>query len=156
MDGIYKAILSSSRTLLEQVGCLLQAEQADFGPFWALLDERGNVCAGDAGRLAEFIPDFEQVRRCCAQVDDGFEPAICPAKDAVAVVGQFCTEHTHCGYMMLVLPGYTLDTAQANIGIIEIALNQLNLLVGMIEKNNQLHQEQLNRLSKQSPVFSNR
>jgi hypothetical protein len=156
MDTIYQAILSSSQTLLGQVGRMLQTEQGDFGPFWVLLDDQKTVCAGDIQRLAEFVSDFEGVVRCCTQVDDGLEPSICPAKNAVVAVGQFCTERNHYGYMALVLPGYTADTAQANLGLIEMLLAHLNLLLGAVEKNNQLHHKDLTRLSAQSPVLSKR
>jgi hypothetical protein len=156
MDSIYQAIFSSSRTLLEQLGRLLQADQADFGPFWVLLDEHKTVQVGNAQKLAEFISDPAAICRLCAQVDDGSDPTYCQVENAMVAAGQLCTESIHCGYMLLVLPGYTLDTTQANAGIIEMLLGQLNLLVGMIEKNNQLHQERLSRLSEQSPVLSSR
>jgi hypothetical protein len=156
MDSIYQAILSSSQTLLGQVGGMLQAEQADFGPFWVLLDEQRTVCGGETQKLAEFVRDFEEFNRYCAQVDDGIEPVIWSVKNAAIAVGQFCTERTHCGYMALVLPGYTADTAQANLGMIEMLLWQLNMLLGAVEKNNQLHHKDLNRLSQQSPVLSKR
>jgi hypothetical protein len=156
MDSIYQAILSSSQTLLGQVGRILQAEQADFGPFWILLDEQRTVCAGDTQKLVEFVSDFEEFGRYCAQVDDGLELVIWPVKNAVIAVSQFCTDHTHCGYMALVLPGYTADTAQANSALIEMLLGQLNLLLGAIEKNNLLYQKDLHRLSEQSPFLSKR
>jgi hypothetical protein len=156
MDSIYQAILSSSQTLLGQVGRMLQAELGDFGPFWILLDEQRTVCAGDTKKLVEFVGDFEEFGRYCTQVDDGLEPVIWPTKNGVIAVGQFYTERTNCGYMGLVLPGYTSDTAQANMGLIEMLLGQLNLLLGMVEKNNLLHQKDLSRLSNQSPVLSKR
>lgn len=154
MDSIYQAIFSSSQTLLGQVGRMLHAEQVDFGPFWVLLDEQKTVCGGDTQKLAEFVGDFDAFGRYCAQVDDGFEPVIWPVKNAVIAIGQFCTERTHCGYMALVLPGYTSDTAQANLGMIEMLLAHLNLLLGAVEKNNQFHQKELNRRSEQSVVLS--
>jgi hypothetical protein len=156
MDSIYQAILGSSQTLLGQVGRMLQAEQGDFGPFWVLLDEQRTVCGGETQKLAEFVSDFEGFGRYCSQVDDGIEPVIWPVKNAVIAIGQFCTENTHCGYMAMVLPGYTSDTAQANLGLIEMLLAHLNLLLGAVEKNNLLHQKDLSRLSEQSSVLSKR
>ena len=156
MDSIYREILGSSQTLLGQVGRMLQAEQADFGPFWVLLDEQRTVCGGETQKLTEFVRDFNGFARYCSQVDDGIEPVIWPVKNAVIAISQFCTENTHCGYMALVLPGYTADTAQANLGMIEMLLAHLNLLLGAVEKNNLLHQKDLNRRSEQSTVLSRR
>ena len=155
MDSIYQAILGSSQTLLGQVGRMLQAEQADFGPFWVLLDEQRTVCGGEIEKLSEFVRDYNGFSRYCSQVDDGIEPVIWPVKNAVIAIGQFCTERTHCGYMALVLPGYTADTAQANMGLIEMLLAHLNLLVGAIEKNNLFHQKDLSRSAARSSVLSN-
>jgi hypothetical protein len=154
MDSIYQAILSSSQTLLGQVGRMLQAEQGDFGPFWVLLDEQKIVCGGETQKLTEFVSDFEAFGRYCAQVDDGIEPVIWPVKNAVIAIGQLCTERTHCGYMALVLPGYTADTIHANLGLVEMLLAHLNLLLETVEKNNLLHQKDLSRRSEQSPVLS--
>jgi hypothetical protein len=156
MDSIYREILGSSQTLLGQVGRMLQAEQTDFGPFWVLLDEQRTVCGGETQKLAEFVRDVNGFDRYCSQVDDGIEPVIWPVKNAVIAIGQFCTESTHCGYMALVLPGYTADTAQANLGMIEMLLAHLNLLLGAVEKNNLFHQKDLSRRSEQSSVLSRR
>lgn len=156
MDSIYQAILSSSQTLLGQVGRMLQDEQADFGPFWVLLDAQRTINAGDTKKLLEFVSDFEGFSRYCAQVDDGNEVVIWPVKNAIIAISQLGTERTHCGYMALVLPGYTADTVQANMGLIEMLLAHLNLLLGSVEKNNLLHHKDLTRRSEQSSVLSKR
>lgn len=156
MDSIYQAILSSSHVLIEQVGRALAPEQSGFGPFWVLLDQNKAVRAGDRKRLSEVVEDQELLYRVCSQVDDGFEPAICQVGQSVIAAGQFCTERTNCGYMVLVLPGYCYETAEANAEMIEMLMTQLVLLAGVIEKNNQLHQAHLSQKSLQSPVLSGR
>ncbi|MBM4103835.1 MAG: hypothetical protein FJ263_07265 [Planctomycetes bacterium] len=156
MDSLYQSILSSSQTLLGQIGRAVLAEQADFGPFWVLLDDQRAVCAGDEQRLAEMIDDIASLHPFCSRVDDGFESVMCPAKDGVIAIGHLGTERTHCGYALLALPGYTADTAHANAAMIEMLLGQMNLLADVMEKNNLFHQEHLSRLSKQSPVLAER
>ena len=156
MDSLYQSLLSSSQTLLGQLGRLALAEQADFGPFWVLLDDRRAVCVGDEQRLAELVSDIETLHPFCTQVDDGLEMAICPADDGVVAIGQLGTARSHCGYVLLGLPGYTADTAHANAGMIEMLLGQMNLLADVVEKNNLFHQEHLSRLSKQSPLLAER
>jgi hypothetical protein len=156
MDSLYQSILSSSQTLLKQLGRLVHAEQADFGPFWVLLDDRRAVCVGDEQRLAELVSDIEELGPFFARVDDGLEPVIYPADDGVVAIGHLGTARAHCGYVVLGLPGYTADTAHANAGMIEMLLGQMNLLADVVEKNNLFHQEHLSRLSKQSPVLAER
>lgn len=156
MDSIYQAILSSSHVLIEQVGRVLAPEQSGFGPFWVLLDNNKSVRAGDKKRLSETIENPDLLHRVCSQVDDGFEPAICQAGQAVIAAGQFCTERTNCGYMVLVLPGYCYETAEANADLIEMMMTQLVLLAEVVEKNNQLYQAQLTQKTLQSPVLSGR
>jgi hypothetical protein len=156
MDSIYQAILSSSHTLIEQVGRVMAPEQSGFGPFWVLLDKNKSVRAGDRKRLSETIEDSELLHRVCSRVDDGFEPAICEAGSGVVAAGQFRTERTNCGYMVLVLPGYCYETAEANADLIEMLMTQFVLLASTIEKNNQLHQAHLTQKTLQSPVLSGR
>lgn len=156
MDSIYQAILSSSHVLIEQVGRALAPEQSGFGPFWVFLDNNKSVRAGDRERLRETVENQDLLHRVCSQVDDGFEPAICQAGQAVIAAGQFCTERTNCGYMVLVLPGYCYETAEANADMIEMLMTQLVIMAGVIEKNNMLHQAQLAHKTLQSPVLSGR
>jgi len=154
MDSIYQALFSSSQVLIEQIGRSAVSEEGGFGPFWVLMDGLKTVQAGDKGKLYEILDDMEQVSRLIAQVDDGFEPAIISVKGAVVAAGQLSTERSHCGYMFLVLPGYCMATAEANADLIELLMSQMNIIAGLIEKNNQLHQGQLTRMAQKSPLLS--
>lgn len=66
-------------------------------------------------------------------------------KDCCVAAGQIFTEQSHCGYMLLMLPGYCEDTAQANLDLVEMLMSQINTMMQLIEKNNQLHQTYLSR-----------
>lgn len=154
MDSIYQALFSSSQILIDQIGRAAVSEEVGFGPFWVLMDGLKTVRAGDKDKLYDVLEDMEQIGRLTAQVDDGFEPAILGVDGAVVAAGQLCTERSHCGYMFLVLPGYSLDTAEANADLIELLMSQMNIIASLIEKNNQLHQGQLTRMAQKSPVLS--
>jgi hypothetical protein len=54
------------------------------------------------------------------------------------------------------LPGYRSETVQANMDLFELLLAQVQLICQLIEKNNQLHHQQLSGLSQNSTLLCSR
>jgi len=101
------------------------------GPIVALLGTDGRVAATDCLRLDALVPELQALDRVVARVADGWEPAS-------AVVGGCFVLGTHvwmdedlCGTLVLILPGYTRETATANMGILESLLGQVVSVVGL-------------------------
>ncbi|MCH8829862.1 MAG: hypothetical protein IID45_09825 [Planctomycetes bacterium] len=70
------------------------------------------------------------------------------ASDGWEIVGtQLQTESMRGAYVLIGLPGYERESTVANLPIIEMLLNQINLIASLIDKNNQLHLHQLKHLS---------
>lgn len=148
---IYDSLFSSTDMLNEQIaGWFTDFVSAD-GPFIAIRDTQGNCWLSDEDRLSQFLPEGKVLRQVLTKVDDGFEPVIDQTNNSSFVVTQLSTDRINCGYLFLILPGYTAETTLANIEIIELLLAQVALIARLIEKNNQLHHLQLKHLSKTLP-----
>ncbi|MHC5159987.1 MAG: hypothetical protein ACYSN8_08155, partial [Planctomycetota bacterium] len=65
-------------------------------------------------------------------------------------------EITDCGRFLIFLPGYRSETVQANMDLFELLLAQVQLICQLIEKNNQLHHQQLSGLSQNSTLLCSR
>ena len=154
MDGIYQAIFSSSRMLLEQLGRMVCAEQSPATPFWVLLDTDRHPAAGDIEHFQRLLPDGAAIEKICDTVDDGCDPLLWQNSETVLLAGQIYNERANCGYALLILPGYTFGTAGANLDLLEMLIAQLNNIAAMIDKNNQLHQLKLTQASLDSKILS--
>jgi hypothetical protein len=76
--------------------------------------------------------------------------------DSCSIIAtQLATERTNCGYIFFGLPNYSPESTLANVDLIEIIVNQINLVARLIEKNNQLYELQMKQFnhysSNQSP-----
>ena len=149
--NIYDSLFSSNDMLNEQIAGLLNDFVSAEGPFMAIRDARGNCWLSDEDRLSQFLPKGKTLEQILAKIDDGFEPVIDQTDNCSFVVTQLSTEQINCGYLFLVLPGYTAETTLANIEIIELLLAQVGLIAQLIEKNNKLHHLQLKHLSATLP-----
>lgn len=145
MESLYKSLFSSSQILLEQLSREICSDRNGFGPSWILLDEQRDFAAGDKESFQAILSQAGLLDKLCSRVNDGIEPALVQMKDCCVAAGQIYTEQSHCGYMLLRLPGYCEDTAQANLDLVEMLMSQTNALMQLIEKNNQLHQTYLSR-----------
>jgi hypothetical protein len=63
------------------------------------------------------------------------------------VVSQLITDKTNCGYVIIVLPGYSMESTLVNINLVEILLVQIGLIARLIEKNNLLYELQMKQFS---------
>lgn len=149
--NIYDSLFSSGDMLNEQIARELSDFVSAEGPFIAIRDMQGNCWLSDEERVSHFLPQGKLLEQTLAKIDDGFEPVIDQTDNCGFVVTQLSTEKVNCGYLFLVLPGYTAETTLANIEIIELLLGQVGLIAQLIEKNNQLHHLQLKHLSRTLP-----
>ncbi len=112
-----------------------------------IIDRDGNCWPSNSEKFAELnISDFV-LKELCAKIDDGAEPVVTQINNCSIIASQLATERTNCGYVILALPQYSPESTLANIGLIELLLNQLSLIANLIEKNNLLHELQMKRFS---------
>jgi hypothetical protein len=154
MDALYKSLFSGNDLLGEQFVQQLFELRAPDSPVMIYVSDERRHLASDTMRAGFLSEQPERLDAICDQIDDGDDPCLCVLDEGCVVGTQLATERAHCGYFLLFLPGYTSQTAQANMDILELVLGQAQLICELIEKNNQLHHLQLAHLSKTSKVLS--
>jgi len=68
--------------------------------------------------------------------------------DWAVLAGQLRTGGRHHGYIVIGLPAAGAERAAADQPLAEMLLNQVNTIAELVEKNNQLHHQQLKAMSK--------
>jgi len=144
---IYDDLFSASDMFCEQIGRQILDTIGEDGPVVAILDDKGRWWSSDEQRFYRIAGRDELFDVFCRQIGDGCEPFV-GSIDGWEVVGaQLRTERMHAAYVLIGLPGYERESIVANLPIIEMLLNQINLIASLIDKNNQLHLGQLKHLS---------
>ena len=144
---IYDDLFSASDMLCEQIGRQILDTIGEDGPVVAILDGKGNWWSSDEQRFCTVAGRGELFDIFCRQIGDGCDPFV-GSIDGWEVVGaQLQTESMRGAYVLIGLPGYERESTVANLPIIEMLLNQINLIASLIDKNNQLHLHQLKHLS---------
>ncbi len=115
----------------------------DEGPVLVLMDRDGHCWPSDSKRFAALKLTEAFLKELCAKVDDGDEPIITPARDCTLVASQVATDNTVCGYMIIILPHYSPESALANIDLIEIVLNQFDLIAKLTESVHLLNERRI-------------
>ncbi|HOK95138.1 MAG TPA: hypothetical protein PK052_01955 [Anaerohalosphaeraceae bacterium] len=105
------------------------------GPVLIFVDDRYQAYANDPERAAFLRKNPDILQYLCRRIDDGNDPCVLPMKDGCTAGTQLADERGHCGYFLIFLPGYTRQTAQANMDLIELILAQAQLIFCLIEKN---------------------
>jgi len=154
MEDIYKSLLSDSELLSRQVVGRLFELSVPEGPVMIYVSEKRQFQTTDMMRAGFLQESPERLEGICNQIDDGDDPCLCVLNEGCVVGTQLATEQAHCGYFLLYLPGYTSQTAQANLDVFELVLAQAQLVCELIDKNNQLHHLQLSHLSRTSKILS--
>ncbi len=144
---IYDDLFSASDMLCEQIGRQILDTIGEDGPVVAIFDGKGRWWSSDEQRFCRIAGRDELFDVFCRQIGDGCEPFV-GSIDGWEVVGaQLRTDRMHDAYVLIGLPGYERESTVANLPIIEMLLNQINLIASLIDKNNQLHLHQLKHLS---------
>ncbi len=142
-DDLSSACSSSSSaspdTLFEQIGRRVLETIGEDGPLVAILDGEGNCWSSDEQRFNPVAEQRQLLDAFCGQIGDGCEPFV-GSIDGWEVVGtQLHTERMRCAYVLIGLAGFDRDSTVANMPLIEMLLNQINVIAALIDNNNQLH-----------------
>ena len=127
-----------ARKLNKKIAGAAFASLSESGPFLAILDGDGNYSASDPDRFADFFSDARKLAQICTSIDDGCDPVITQAGGAVVVATQLDAERMRCGYLLVALPGYTYESAVANMDLIEVLLDQMQVIAGLVEQNSMI------------------
>jgi hypothetical protein len=155
--NIYESLSSPSFMLNEQIARQVFEILPEGGPLMMIMDTEGNSWPSNSHDFAELNISESFLKRICSNIDDGVEPVVAQAEDCSVVGAQLATEKSNCGYVIIALPQYTPESTLANIDLIEMLLNQLNLIARLIEKNNLIYQVQMKqyRMCAQSEAVLN-
>jgi hypothetical protein len=141
--NLNESLTSGVFMLNEQVARQVFEILPEQGPILLIMDREGHSWPSDSGKYAKLDIDEQFLKELCANIDDGAEPIVTQINDCSIVAAQLATERSNCGYVIIALPQYSPESVLINIDLIEILLNQLNLIVKLIEKNNLLYEVQM-------------
>lgn len=121
------------------------------GPVLIFVDNRYQVYANYSERVLFLREKPDIVQHLCRRIDDGNDPCVLPMNGGCTAGTQLADEQGHWGYFLVFLPGYTRQTAQANMDLIELVLAQAQLIFGLIGKNSRFSDLQASRSIRTSP-----
>ena len=153
MEELYESLLSDCDTLTEQLKSYLFDMTELEGPVLMLANNQGQLYANHPSRVAFLNDDTNILLAIYSQIDDGYDPCVCPVEGGCVIGTQLSTEKNNCGYFLMFLPDYASETVHVNMDVFELLLGQVQLICQLIEKNNQLHHQKLATLSKSSNVL---
>ena len=137
MDA-YDEMFSGGFALNEQIAQQVFDALPDGGLVLAIIDGSGHYWANDADAFSRLNLVETLLGDLQAQVDDGLEPAMTQVGDTMVVVSQLRTEATHCGYVVLGVPGGKGDANQSRFDLIDALLSQIGLVARLTERHRQL------------------
>jgi len=154
MENLYKDLFDVSGLLAEQVGRYLLEMVGPEGPALVVVTPNRRVQTRHPGRVGVLLSENERlVGDLCARLDDGEDPLVVKVEGGCIAACQLASERAHCGYLLIFLEGYTLETAGANMRLVELIVAQAGLICELVEKNNHLHQLKLVHLSRTSQIL---
>ena len=157
MEELYRSLLSDCDTITEQLKSYLFDMTELEGPVLMLVSPEGELYANHPSRVAFLNQENSNILMAIySQIDDGYDPCVCPVEGGCVIGSQLATEKNNCGYFMIFLPNYTSETVHSNMDVFEILLAQAQVICQLVEKNNELHHRQLASLSKTSKVLCSR
>lgn len=148
MDALYESLFTSNHMVRNQFVRGLGPELADSSHWAVLVSPERELWSSDEGRLRRVFAERGIVDAICDRIDDGADPVLTPLEGGCVAACELYTETRSAGYLLLVLEGYSLETAKTNMDLIELLFSQFRMVCSLIEKNNQFHQLKLSGLSK--------
>lgn len=125
--------------MLNQICQRLRDLLPEEGPSFVVLDSQGQVWPTDDAVFAKVFGDKEQMpEELRSRLADGYDPIVGQFNGHTVIATQLTTEALGCGYLLLLMPGYTRQTALANFGLIELVMNQATLIAELMDRNNEL------------------
>lgn len=140
---MYDNLFSQGCLLNEQVARQIFEIFPDGGAVMVIVDRDGHYWPSDSAAFTKLNINETMISDICEKIDDGVEPLITQIDETSLISGQLITDRTNCGYVIIAMPKNSPETAMANIDLLEIVLNQVNLIAKLIEKNNLLYELQL-------------
>jgi len=155
--SMYDSLFSPGSVLNEQIARQIFEIIPDQGPIMVIINKDGHFWPSDSERFSKLNVSESFLKELCAKIDDGTEPVITQTEDCSIIATQLATDKINCGYVVIALPQYNIESALVNIDLIEILLNQVGLIAKLIEKNNFLYELQMKQFSSynQSEMASN-
>ena len=138
-----RIILGKGIRINEQIARQVFDILPDNGPIMVIMDVDRNCWPSDSEKFSDLNISESFLTDLCSKIDDGAEPVITQINDCSIIASQLITERTNCGYVIVILPSYSPESTLANIDLIEILLNQINLIGKLVEKNNLLYELQM-------------
>jgi hypothetical protein len=132
------ATVSASHVLSEQIGQQIFDALPEDGILVAIIGRDGTRWTSDPDAFARLGLDDATIAEFRARVDDGVEPVVMRVNDASIMMAQLHTEHTDCGYALVVLSRGTGKPVVPDISLLETCLGQMNLVARLTEENRQL------------------
>ncbi len=144
---IYEELFSSNAMLNEQIIRELTSLCGEHSPLFAIVDENGGRWPENDTRMHELLDKTSHLDSIISRIDDGGDPVVTQVEDYAMVATQLAVGQIDCGYLLVFLPGYGPESTMANIDTIEMIISMAALVGRLIDKNNQLHRNQLKHLS---------
>lgn len=141
--NMYETMFSPMSQLSEQVARQVFEILPEGGPIMLIADREGNCWPSDSEAFVDLKVNESVLTEIWSKIDDGDEPVITQLHDCAVAAAELATENTRCGYVVLFLPGHQPEAALANVDLLEIVVNQVNLIARLIEKNTRLYELQL-------------
>ena len=142
----YESHLSRSSELNEQIAREIFDILPDDAPVVIIIGRDGNRWFSNSAKFSNLDISESFLKEVCVKIDDGAEPVITQMNEIGVVAAQLAMEETHCGYVVMALPQYNIESTMINFGLIEMVLNQIGLIAKLIEKNEQASELQIKQL----------
>ena len=144
----YDSMFSPAYRLNEQLARQIFEILPENGPIIVITDREGNHWPSDSDRLSKLSVTESFFDEVLGRIDDGEEPVATSFGDNSVVAGQLLTEKTNCGYVVVFLPQDKSQSAPTNadFGLLEVLLAQINLIAKLIEQNSQLYELQMKHI----------
>ena len=143
----YESQLSRSSALNEQIAREIFDILGEDGPVLIILDREGNRWLSDSAKFSELSISDSFLKELCSKIDDGAEPVVTQMNDIGVVAAELATDEIHCGYVVMALPQYNIESTMINFGLIEMLLNQIGLIARLIDKTERAYELQMKQLS---------
>lgn len=143
----YEPQLSRRSELNEQIAREIFGILGEDGPVLIIMDREGNHYLSNPARFSELSISDSFLKELCSKIDDGAEPVVTQMNDVGIVATELVTEETHCGYVVMALPQYNIESTMINFGLVELLLNQIGLIAALIEKTERASELQMKQLS---------
>lgn len=140
---MYDAMFSAGYTLNEQVARRVFDAPGENGLLLAIMDRSGNCWASDPEAFDQMCPGQTILENLWAQVDDGHEPAFTQVAGKSVATTQLDTEHTNCGYLVLILTPPDSTWTEAAMGLAEALFSHIALVARLIETSSLLSDTQV-------------